>query len=258
MSSRSHYLHSKVHGEARVSTGSTVSCCPRHESACLPDKTISRAPPRRCKKAAASTLRPSCCRSMIVGSDRAFRPNLSAPLTLSLGRRRPQKTKASPSLSRQQAQEPELPALTASARELPSPSSALLSSQPSWRPSWAQPFGFFAPSWPTSWRPSSARPSSRLLGGFLARLLRGLLGCLLCGLLRRYSLLGFFGLLAFFLLRFRHRGPPVAAEQWSIGRLQPSPPDESSGLESSNLRVQCRPRPARSPIEKLNRVYDRN
>ena len=167
----------------------------------------------------------------------------------------PQKTKASPSSSRRQARVPALPLeLRASARELPSPSSVLLC------------LGCFLGGLLRRRLLHSLLGRSllcRLLGGLLRRsllgrflrsLLGGLLGRLLLRrLLRRYNLLGLFGLLAFFLTRFRHRGPPVAAEQWSIGRLRPSPRDESSARQ-----IQCRPRPARSPIEKLNRVYDRN
>ncbi len=170
----------------------------------------------------------------------------------------PQKTKASPSSSRRQARVPALPLeLRASARELPSPSSVLLS----WH--WPVLAAFFGAAFFTAFLAASCSLLCRLLGGLLRRSLLGrFLRCLLGGLLRRlllrrllrrYNLLGLFGLLAFFLTRFRHRGPPVAAEQWSIGRLRPSPRDESSARQ-----IQCRPRPARSPIEKLNRVYDRN
>ena len=80
------------------------------------------------------------------------------------------------------------------------------------------------PSWPISWRsswPISSRISWQLLG-LLRRLLGGLLRRLLRGfLLRRYRLLGLFGLLAFLaLLRFSHRGPPVAAGRCPVERFE--------------------------------------
>ena len=108
----------------------------------------------------------------------------------------PQKTKASPSLSRRRAPEPELPALRLRRgsclrllrrRFLRSLlRCGLLGSLLG---------GLLGRLLGGLLRRGLLR---RFLCGLLGRLLRGLLGCLLCGLLRRYSLLGLFGLLAFF------------------------------------------------------------
>src|SRR5207237_4498330 len=117
VSSQSHYLHSKVHAEARIRTGTTVPCCPRYESGCPPDMTAFGN-----RHADAKRPQPQGCGLPVVDHDRRIGSSVWSnlvPRPASF----PQKTKASPSLSRRQAREPEPPALTASARELPSPSS---------------------------------------------------------------------------------------------------------------------------------------
>jgi hypothetical protein len=93
-----------------------------------------------------------------------------------------------------------------------------------------------------------------LLGGFLRRL-PGLLRRLLRGFLLRCQkfFLALFTLLAaFFLFAFSHHDPPVAADQ-CLSSVSSCP--LACG---ANRSVQSWPGTARRPIEKLNRVHDRN
>ena len=67
------------------------------------------------------------------------------------------------------------------------------------------------------------------------------------------TFLAFLAFLLFFLLAFAIVILLLPPNNGRSGALR-----SSSREESSARRIQCRPRPARSPIEKLNRVYDRN
>ena len=130
VASRSHYFHAKVHRGGRDITGPAAPWHERYESGDSKAGSL-RQPLMEMQKgrsiaAAAFPLLIGHSGEARSGGPRLWSTPALRPASV------PQKTKASPSLSQRQAREPaRLPGPPASGRELPSPSSVPLSSQPS-------------------------------------------------------------------------------------------------------------------------------